>query len=59
MVDQDLRVFGFGNLRIADASVFPKAVAAHTMAPVLMVAERCAEFFRERWEKDGKREEME
>ncbi|KAF1950323.1 choline dehydrogenase [Byssothecium circinans] len=50
VVDQRLLVFGFRNLRIADASVFPKSVSAHTMAPVLMVAERCADFVKSAWD---------
>jgi choline dehydrogenase-like flavoprotein len=49
VVDQRLLVFGFKNLRIADASVFPKITSAHTMAPVLMVAERCADFIKNSW----------
>lgn len=47
VVDQRLRVHGFANLRIADASVLPKITSAHTMAPVVMIAERCADFLRE------------
>ncbi|KAL7948149.1 GMC oxidoreductase [Trichoderma barbatum] len=49
VVDQRLRVFGVDGLRIADASVFPKIPSAHTMAPVMMVAERCADFIKETW----------
>jgi choline dehydrogenase-like flavoprotein len=49
VVDQKLLVFGFNNLRIADASIFPRSTSAHTMAPVLMVAERCSDFIRTTW----------
>lgn len=49
VVGQRLLVFGFKNLRIADASVFPQSISAHTMAPVLMVAERCADLLERRW----------
>lgn len=49
VVDQRLLVFGFKNLRIADASVLPKITSAHTMAPVLMIAERCADFIKSTW----------
>ncbi|KAI1754789.1 GMC oxidoreductase-domain-containing protein [Xylaria castorea] len=49
VVDQQLRVFGFKNLRIAHASVFPKIPSGHTMAPVMMVAERCADFVKDSW----------
>lgn len=47
VVDQQLRVFGFKNLRIADASILPTIPSAHTMAPVMMVAERCADFVKD------------
>lgn len=50
VVDQRLRVHGVKNLRIADASVFPKIPSAHTMAPTMMIAERCAEFLKIEWE---------
>ncbi|OAA61784.1 Glucose-methanol-choline oxidoreductase [Niveomyces insectorum RCEF 264] len=46
VVDARLRVHGLANLRIADASVFPRIPSAHTMAPTLMVAERCADFIK-------------
>ncbi|KUI73223.1 Glucose dehydrogenase [FAD, quinone] [Cytospora mali] len=49
VVDQKLRVYGFKNLRIADASVFPRVPSGHTMAPVMMVAERCAYFIKKEW----------
>ncbi|KAK4248229.1 alcohol oxidase [Corynascus novoguineensis] len=49
VVDQRLKVHGFQNLRIADASVFPFVTSAHTMAPTIMVAERCADFLKEDW----------
>lgn len=47
VVDQKLRVYGFKNLRIADASVFPRVPTSHTMIPVMMIAERCATFIKE------------
>jgi choline dehydrogenase-like flavoprotein len=49
VLGQDLKVHGFQNLRVADASVFPKITAAHTMAPTLMVAERCADLIAAEW----------
>ncbi|KAM7187098.1 hypothetical protein V8F33_011432 [Rhypophila sp. PSN 637] len=49
VVDQQLKVFGTRNLRIADASVFPKVPSCHTMAPTIMVAERCADFVTRAW----------
>ncbi|KAI0189432.1 putative GMC oxidoreductase [Astrocystis sublimbata] len=49
VVDQSLRVHGFSNLRIADTSVFPKIPSCHTMAPVMAVAERCADMIKSTW----------
>lgn len=46
VVDQKLRVHGFKNLRVADASVFPRVPTSHTMVPVMMIAERCANFIK-------------
>lgn len=44
VVDDELRVYGISGLRIADASIFPQIPACHLQAPVVMVAERCADF---------------
>lgn len=46
VVDQQLRVHGVRNLRIADTSVFPQMLSSHTMWPAIMVAERCADFLK-------------
>lgn len=51
VVDQRLRVHGVHNLRVADASVFPRMLSCHTMWPVIMVAERCADLIKEDWNK--------
>ncbi|KAI0470039.1 hypothetical protein GGR56DRAFT_660827 [Xylariaceae sp. FL0804] len=47
VVDQRLRLHGVTNLRIADASVMPKILSCHLMAPIIMIAERCADFIKE------------
>jgi choline dehydrogenase len=44
VVNDELRVHGVEGLRIADASIFPWIPAAHLQAPVVMVAEHCADF---------------
>tara|TARA_B100000678_G_scaffold277218_1_gene270759 strand:- start:1425 stop:3023 length:1599 start_codon:yes stop_codon:yes gene_type:complete len=44
VVAPDLRVHGFENLRIADASVMPALIGGHTNAPCIMIGERVAEF---------------
>ncbi len=47
VVDQQLRVHGLGALRVADASVMPVIIRGNTNAPVLMIAERLAEWLRQ------------
>ncbi|EKM54668.1 uncharacterized protein PHACADRAFT_146831 [Phanerochaete carnosa HHB-10118-sp] len=49
VVDDELRVHGFTNLRIADASMFPQVPAAHLQAPVAVVAEKCADMIKATW----------
>ncbi|KAI0753767.1 alcohol oxidase, partial [Fomes fomentarius] len=46
VVDTELRVHGVRGLRVCDASVFPEIVGAHTTAPTVMVAERCADIIK-------------
>ena len=44
VVDPSLRVRGIDGLRIADASVIPVIPSCNTNAPVVMIAERAADF---------------
>ena len=44
VVDAKLAVHGVEGLTIADASVMPRIVSGNTHAPVVMIAERAAEF---------------
>ncbi len=46
VVDPQCRVYGVEGLYVADASVMPKAPSANTNIPVIMVAERAAEFIK-------------
>lgn len=46
VVDQYGRVHGLQNLRVADASVFPRMVRANTAVTTMTVAERIAEFMQ-------------
>ena len=44
VVNPQLQVNGVDGLRICDASIMPTIVSGNTNAPVIMIAERCAEF---------------
>lgn len=43
VVDDELRVYGVKNLRIADASVLPCVPATHPQALIYAIAEKCAD----------------
>ena len=46
VVDQQLRVRGVSNLRVADASVMPDVVRANTNVTTMMIAERLSDFIK-------------
>jgi choline dehydrogenase-like flavoprotein len=46
VVDGRLAVYGIENLRIADGSIMPRVTTGNTMAPCVVIGERCAEILR-------------
>jgi choline dehydrogenase len=48
IVDEELRVRGVDGLRVADCSVMPHVVGANTNAPTIMIAEKAADYIRNR-----------
>ncbi|XP_008196580.2 glucose dehydrogenase [FAD, quinone] [Tribolium castaneum] len=53
VVDSELRVFGIKKLRVADASVFPFALAGHPNAPTVMVGEQLGDLVKRAHGVDG------
>ncbi|TGO22306.1 hypothetical protein BPAE_0173g00060 [Botrytis paeoniae] len=46
VVDDQLKVHGVKGLRVCDTSRFPQIVSHHLQAPVVMVAEKCADLIK-------------
>ncbi|KAJ7095769.1 alcohol oxidase [Mycena belliarum] len=48
VVNDELEVYGVRGLRVCDTSVFPCITSSHTMAPAVVVAEKCADMMKKR-----------
>ncbi|CAG5042206.1 unnamed protein product [Parnassius apollo] len=49
VVSPRLVVHGVQGLRVVDASIMPRIPASHTLAPVVMIAEKAADLLKEDW----------
>ncbi|XP_068621968.1 glucose dehydrogenase [FAD, quinone]-like isoform X2 [Battus philenor] len=49
VVDEQLKVKFTSNLRVIDASIMPNIIRGNTMAPVIMIAEKGADFIKKDW----------
>ncbi|XP_029680537.1 glucose dehydrogenase [FAD, quinone]-like [Formica exsecta] len=49
VVDPKLKVIDIQGLRVADASIMPDIISAHTNIPVYMIAEKVADMIKEEW----------
>lgn len=52
VVDHRLRVHGMKRLRVADTSVIPFPITAHTNVPAMMIGDKLADMLKEEWGKD-------
>lgn len=49
VVNHELKVYGIDRLRVADTSIIPFAIGAHTSAPSTMVGEKAADLIKDTW----------
>ncbi|XP_037814902.1 glucose dehydrogenase [FAD, quinone]-like [Lucilia sericata] len=51
-VNHRLKVKGFDNLRVADASIMPSITSANTNGPTIMIAKKASDIIKEDWKED-------
>lgn len=49
VVDHELKVHGIKGLRVADTSIIPRAITAHTSAPAIMIGEKLSDILKNTW----------
>jgi choline dehydrogenase len=49
VLDGGLMVLGCSGLRVCDAGAMPSITSGNTAAPVMAMAERCADIIRREW----------
>lgn len=49
IVDPELRVYGVDGLRVADSSIIPRPITAHSGTPAIMIGEKAADMIQRTW----------
>ncbi|KAJ8931332.1 hypothetical protein NQ314_015740 [Rhamnusium bicolor] len=52
VVNAKLQVYGIKNLRVADTSIIPLPLTAHTAEPAYMIGEKASDIIKEHWATD-------
>ncbi|GJQ78182.1 hypothetical protein Trydic_g2512 [Trypoxylus dichotomus] len=49
VVNHELKVYNINNLRVADTSIIPFPISAHTNVPAFMIGEKAADIIKQAW----------